>query len=40
MEEKKESKKSERLSNIALGFSVFALVAIIFIEVVTNFVVK
>lgn len=35
-----EAKKSERLSSIALGFSVFALVAIIFIEVVIKSGVK
>ncbi len=31
-----EAKKSERLSNIALGFSVFTLTVIIFIEVVQD----
>lgn len=35
-----EAKKSERLSNIALGFSTFALVVIIFVEVVIKFAVK
>ena len=35
-----EAKKSERLSNIALGFSIFALVVIIFVEVVIEFAVK
>ena len=35
-----EAKKSERLSNIALGFSIFALVVIIFIEVVIKSAVK
>lgn len=35
-----EAKKSERLSNIALGFSAFALVVIIFIEVVIKSAVK
>lgn len=35
-----EAKKSERLSNIALGFSIFALVVIIFIEVAIKSAVK
>lgn len=35
-----EAKKSERLSNIALGFSVFTLAVIIFIEVVIKSVIK
>ena len=35
-----ETKKSERLSNIALGFSILALVVIIFVEVVIKFAVK
>ena len=35
-----EAKKSERLSNIALGFSIFALVVVIFVEVVIEFAVK
>lgn len=35
-----EAKKSERPSNIALGFSIFALVVIIFIEVVIKSAVK
>lgn len=35
-----EAKKSERLSNIALGFSILALVVIIFVEVVIKFAVK
>ncbi len=34
------SKKSERLSNIALGFSVFTLAGIIFIEVVIKSAIK
>lgn len=35
-----KAKKSERLSNIALGFSVFTLVVIIFIEVVIKSAIK
>ena len=35
-----EAKKSERLSNIALGFSVFTLAGIIFIEVVIKSAIK
>lgn len=35
-----EAKKSERLSNIALGFSVFTLTVIIFIEVVIKSTIK
>lgn len=35
-----EAKKSERLSNIALGFSVFTLTVIIFIEVVVKSTIK
>lgn len=35
-----EAKKSERLSNIALGFSVLTLTVIIFVEVVIKFAVK
>lgn len=35
-----EAKKSERLSNIALGFSVFTLTVIIFIEVVIKSAIK
>lgn len=35
-----EAKKSERLSNIALGFSVFTLTVIIFVEVVIKSTIK
>lgn len=37
---KRETKKSERLSNFALGFSIFTFVVVVFVEVVTKFSVK
>lgn len=37
---KRETKKSERLSNFALGFSIFTFVVVVFIEAATKFSVK